>query len=205
MLKTIESINWRELTHAYGSAEDVPALLRGLTSPDLATVNKCLYELNGNVFHQGTRFEASRFVVPALFEIMAIVPPIVQLRVLPLLAALALGDSPPSDDSLPFRREVEFADAEGLSAADVATVYRQMVADEEPQDDELLDVAPTVWARDTYDAVASGAHELLVWAESRDAVFAAMAYSLTPWFPSLGAPSVHKLSLIHISEPTRPY
>lgn len=187
MLKTLESVDWASVTHAYGTAEDVPALLRGVTSPDSTRVERSFYELYGNVFHQGARFEASRFVVPVLFEIMALVPPPLQSRVLSLFAALALGDTPPSDESLPFRREVAFAAAEGVSAADVAPVYRRVLAHEDLPDDTFIDTAVTVWARDTYDAASCLAPELLAWAESTDAGVAALAYSLTPWFPCLGA------------------
>ncbi len=41
-------------------------------------------------------------------------------------------------------------------------------------------------------AASSLAPELLVWAQSTDAGVAALAYSLTPWFPSLAARAVKK-------------
>lgn len=40
MLEQLSSINWSDLSHAYGSAEDVPQLLRDLTSPHHDPVGK---------------------------------------------------------------------------------------------------------------------------------------------------------------------
>ncbi len=68
MLETLDSIPWEMLEHAYGSAEDVPGLLRQLLDPDPATRSETLEELYGNVFHQGTRYPATPYVVPFLIE-----------------------------------------------------------------------------------------------------------------------------------------
>lgn len=69
MLEGIDSVPWGELEHAYGSAEDVPGLLRKLLNPDPAVRSETIWTLYGNVFHQGTRFPASPYVIPFLIEL----------------------------------------------------------------------------------------------------------------------------------------
>jgi len=46
--------NWKDLTRAYGSAEDVPAILADLQSPSASKRENALSELFGNIWHQGT-------------------------------------------------------------------------------------------------------------------------------------------------------
>ncbi|MFE1960586.1 hypothetical protein [Streptomyces sp. NPDC059479] len=62
---------WAELEHAYGSAEDVPALLRGLASEDEEEVSSALGELYGSIFHQGSVYEATARAVPYLAGLAA--------------------------------------------------------------------------------------------------------------------------------------
>ena len=71
MLEKLNEVNWKKLSHAYGSAEDVPDLLRALASEDGEKREKAYYALYGNVFHQGTRWEASPHVIPFLYELLA--------------------------------------------------------------------------------------------------------------------------------------
>lgn len=55
---------WAERQHAYGSAEDVPDQLRALASDDAEQAEEALYELYGNIVHQGTVYEATAHAVP---------------------------------------------------------------------------------------------------------------------------------------------
>ncbi|MEV0777394.1 hypothetical protein [Streptomyces sp. NPDC050428] len=55
---------WAEREHAYGSAEDVPDQLRALASDDAETAEEALYELYGNIIHQGSVYEATAHAVP---------------------------------------------------------------------------------------------------------------------------------------------
>ena len=71
MFEGIDDIDWGNLTHAYGSADDVPALLRSLASPDEKTRKDAIYELFGNIWHQGTVYEATIYAVPYLVELLA--------------------------------------------------------------------------------------------------------------------------------------
>lgn len=69
-LDGIDKINWAELTHAYGPAEDVPDLLKALASDDQAQREHAFYELYGNIFHQGTRYQATPKAIPFIFNIL---------------------------------------------------------------------------------------------------------------------------------------
>jgi hypothetical protein len=65
-LTGLDDIDWAGLEHAYGSAHDVPTLIRGLLAESREVrddVMQCLYS---NIFHQGTRYEATAYAVPFL-------------------------------------------------------------------------------------------------------------------------------------------
>src|SRR6266487_4698818 len=70
ILEDLDKINWSQLYHAYGAASDVPVLFRQLLSKDKAIVDKAIYELFGNIWHQGTVYEASAIAVPFLQELL---------------------------------------------------------------------------------------------------------------------------------------
>ena len=62
---------WATLQHAYGSAEDVPAVLRALTDDDAEAAGEALQELYGNIWHQGTVYAATVEAVPFLARLAA--------------------------------------------------------------------------------------------------------------------------------------
>ncbi|MGC5307663.1 hypothetical protein [Micromonospora zamorensis] len=91
MLDGLDDIDWARLGHAYGAADDVPGQLRALLSSDSATRDEALGELYTNVFHQGSRFEASAYAVPFLLELLADPATPDPAAVLGLLSALVVG------------------------------------------------------------------------------------------------------------------
>lgn len=58
--------NWKELKHAYGSAEDIPEIISALR-PD--PTSSAWHELWSRVCHQGTTYSASPAVLPLLLDI----------------------------------------------------------------------------------------------------------------------------------------
>jgi HEAT repeat protein len=54
MLEDLDSIPWAELEHAYGSAEDIPPLIRALLSPDGDERENAQFMLYMGPLHQGT-------------------------------------------------------------------------------------------------------------------------------------------------------
>lgn len=70
MLEGLDSIDWASLQHAYGTASDVPDLLRSLLAEDKQIRDNAIWELFGNIHHQGTIYEASSYTIPFLMEIL---------------------------------------------------------------------------------------------------------------------------------------
>lgn len=93
ILNGLDEVKWAELQHAYGSAKDVPALLRDLASRDQKLGEKALYEFYGNIWHQGTTYEATRYAVPFLRQILADERSPFRSEILELLVSLAFGHS----------------------------------------------------------------------------------------------------------------
>lgn len=60
-------IEWGQLHHAYGAASDVPGRLADLRTGEWRAA---LAELSGNIYHQGTRWQASAHAVPVLVSIV---------------------------------------------------------------------------------------------------------------------------------------
>ncbi|MEU9828536.1 hypothetical protein [Micromonospora chersina] len=89
--RDVNSIDWASLTHAYGSAADVPGLIGDLRSADGGIRSAALYELYGNIFHQGSRYEASAYAVPFLLELVAERTTPARQEVIRPLADLAVG------------------------------------------------------------------------------------------------------------------
>ena len=71
VLDGLAEIPWRDLSHAYGSAEDVPGLLRAIASGDAEAAGNAVHELFGNICHQGTVYEATEYAVPFLARMAA--------------------------------------------------------------------------------------------------------------------------------------
>lgn len=94
-------VPWQELTHAYGSAEDVPELLEALYLDDEEKAGEAIYELYGNIHHQGTVYEASAPAVPFLAHAATTptTPPARRAELLMLLAVLA--DHPTTPPTTP--------------------------------------------------------------------------------------------------------
>ncbi|MET7475228.1 HEAT repeat domain-containing protein [Streptomyces sp. NPDC005648] len=71
MFTGIDEVDWASLRHAYGSAEDVPALLRGLASADPAEREIALDGMYGAVHHQGDVYDSTLACIPFLFALVA--------------------------------------------------------------------------------------------------------------------------------------
>ncbi|GHO59276.1 hypothetical protein [Ktedonobacter robiniae] len=93
MLEQLSSINWSILSHAYGSAEDVPQMLRDLASPDEQLRGIARGALYTNVYHQGTVYQASAYAIPFLLELLQQETVPEREEVLILLAYLAQGNA----------------------------------------------------------------------------------------------------------------
>ncbi|MGW7312380.1 hypothetical protein [Streptomyces sp. NPDC054854] len=70
MLDGIDDIDWAELEHAYGRADDVPDLLRAAGSADARVREEASDELHSSLCHQGTVYSATAAAVPFLARLV---------------------------------------------------------------------------------------------------------------------------------------
>ncbi|MDV9171819.1 HEAT repeat domain-containing protein [Streptomyces sp. W16] len=71
MFTGIDEVDWASLRHAYGSAADVPGLLRGLAATDPVERASALDGMYGAVHHQGMVYDSTLACVPFLFALAA--------------------------------------------------------------------------------------------------------------------------------------
>jgi len=71
VLAGLTDIPWAELRHAYGSADDVPGILRAIADGDEETAKEAASELFGNIWHQGTVYQATVPAAPFLARLVA--------------------------------------------------------------------------------------------------------------------------------------
>ena len=87
-LSALWEIDWAALRDAYGPASAVPQLITDLTlGPERR--KRAEWELYGNVFHQGTVYEASPFTIPFLVGLLAFAD--LRLGLLQRLLSMAIG------------------------------------------------------------------------------------------------------------------
>src|SRR5262245_10440033 len=69
MLEGLDAIPWAQLTHAFGSAANVAAMLLKLASSDAAEQQQGFDECYVAIWHQGTVYEATVYAMPFLMEL----------------------------------------------------------------------------------------------------------------------------------------
>lgn len=169
----LDDIDWAGLDHAYGSAEDVPDLLRALSSADEDERQAALGELFTNIFHQGNRYGASAAAVPFLLALAS--DPGAPERVWPLYLAAALA--------------IGYDEAHLPSGVDI-TAWREEAA-------RLRETDRAAGAElNAYDAVRTGLPTVRTLLGDDDAgVRAAAAYTVG-WFPEEAATTLPALDAL---------
>ncbi|MET9232637.1 hypothetical protein [Lentzea sp. NPDC003310] len=172
MLNGLDEIDWAALEHAYGAAEDVPDQLRALVSADDTERSDALGELFGNIYHQGTIYEATAYAVPFLLEALTAPECEEQPHLLFLLASIVVGYD-------------EMWLPGGLPIAE----HRATAANEPADEDYAKN-----WVR-AYDAVRAGVPLFRALLTSEPQVRCLAAYALA-WFPEEAADSLRALAPI---------
>jgi hypothetical protein len=85
----LKQVPWKDLEHAYGSAQYTPIWLLALLSDQAEQREQALDNLWASICHQGSVYEASCAAVPFLIEILAEVPDQRKSEILALLSGLA--------------------------------------------------------------------------------------------------------------------
>ncbi|MFF2513406.1 HEAT repeat domain-containing protein [Streptomyces sp. NPDC058086] len=101
MFTGMDEVGWASMTHAYGSAEDVPELLRGLASACPEERERALDGMYGAVHHQGDVYDSTLACIPFLFELVGHSELRDRDGVVELLVSIGGGDAfddgPPED------------------------------------------------------------------------------------------------------------
>lgn len=69
MLEGLDRVDWTRLTHAYGSAANVPAALRALALGGTSQATRALATLEDSLCQQGTRYTGTVAAIPFLAEL----------------------------------------------------------------------------------------------------------------------------------------
>ncbi len=205
MLESLDSVDWAGLTHAYGRADDVPGQIRGLCSAEPDLREKALHSLYGNIFHQGTRYEASSYAVPFLLELLAD-PATDRVTILVLLSHLAVGYGEaylPSgypiaehraaaaggDTLLADSRTYTSEDGEDDDWGDDARLFQYMESLDEADADRLHAHVELM----AYDAVRAGLPLVRTLLRGEDVQVRTAAAYLLGWYPQEGPASLPTL------------
>lgn len=197
-LAELNDVNWGQLEHAYGPADDVPGLLRTLTSEDADARAEARADLHASLNHQGVqRGPATLAAIPFLLGLLADGRTLERGALVRLLAELAVGDTwwfqhdglHPEHQLAPDHcsRPKAYSLIEG----------RDFNVRGFPRIGDRIDLSEGSMYRRIYDAVADGI-DLLVELSQADApdLRASIAY-LFAWFPAHGprtAPTLHRLT-----------
>jgi hypothetical protein len=214
VLAGLEEIDWAGLRHAYGPAGDVPGLLRALVSGSPAERKNSVHKLYGNIFHQGSRYEATAYAVPFLARLALDSRTLQRHAIVHLLVTLAIGYDeaylPTGVDIAGWRANVE-----RMHSADPAQRLRELDAWVEAARDEAgREVRSTLRAVDdpaealrsardelaAYDAVRAEVPRLRRLLGDGDPWVRAAAAYLTGWFPQEAPDSVSALRVLLAAE-----
>jgi len=71
MLQGIESVNWKNIHHAYGDASDIPEFLNRLADEtDFRNWQTILADFANHVFHQETLYPATAYTIPFINQLL---------------------------------------------------------------------------------------------------------------------------------------
>lgn len=183
LLEKVNEVNWESLKHAYGSAKDIPDDLRNLASQDEKIRGKALYNLYGNIFHQGTRYEATPYAIPFLYELIHTEAVRDKHKIVALLINLALGYE---EEYLPEGIDVEKF-KKGLLESEA-----QMTQDQKANCEKYGYSASAII--NCYDYVKEGIPILLQYLENQDNNLRKSVIYAISWFPELAESSIAKIT-----------
>jgi len=183
MLEGLTKIDWTKLTHAYGEASDVPELITSLASKDEEERKSALWELYGNIFHQGTRYEVTPYAIPFIFELIRDPQVLDKANLIKFTVDLALGYP---EAFLP----------KGPNVEDWAFDAEQLKEEEEA---EGLDDIDEDWLKhidafiNSYKSVLKEVPTYYKFLESKDSVLKIMAIFAIAWFREVASESANKI------------
>ncbi|MGN9914565.1 HEAT repeat domain-containing protein [Phytohabitans sp. LJ34] len=212
MLERLDDVDWDRICHAYGPASDVPDQIRDLCAADPDRREKARWQLWGNIFHQGTRYEATAYAVPFMLEVLADPDGADKAELVLLLSAIAVGyDSYWLPDGLPIAEHRRMAEGGGMLLA-AAPHPGDDDFDEDEGDAEYIEALSEREQEAMLAHVAVAAHEAVrqgvplfraLLGHTDPEVRAVAAYALG-WFPEDAAGSVPVLAALATSDVDEP-
>jgi len=208
VLERLDDVEWDRICHAYGPASDVPDQIRDLCAPDPDRREKARWQLYGNIFHQGTRYEATAYAVPFLLEVLADPDGADKGELVLLLCAIAVGyDSYWLPDGLPIAEQRRAAEGGGMLLA-AAPHPGDDGFDEDEGDAEYIEALSEREQEAMLAHVAVAAHDAVrqgvplfraLLGHTDPEVRAVAAYALG-WFPEDAGGSVPALAALATSD-----
>ncbi|SFJ84021.1 hypothetical protein [Amycolatopsis sacchari] len=125
----LDRIDWAAMTHAYGSAKEVPDLLRNLVSGDSRQREIALDGMYGAVHHQGDVYACTLAAIPFLLRIAAAPGLPGRADVLRLVASIGSAEQPEQPVDRRGMRHAEAAEA----VAEACPALLRLLADPEPE------------------------------------------------------------------------
>ncbi|MCG5437846.1 hypothetical protein [Micromonospora foliorum] len=192
-----EEVDWSSVSHAYGPAIEIPALLRSIKSDSQEVRQGAYGDLVDLLVHQGSRFEASAAVAPHLIDIVADPAVPDRFAACQVLAAVAVGDESSwlSDRPDPSDMRAEVQRRAPLSREELEAEHRDWIAaapNEEERSarerraewgDVEADRDEQRWTIEAYDAVRAGVPVYVAALEASEAAVRLYAAYLLAWFP----------------------
>jgi hypothetical protein len=194
--KMLAKENWVSLSDAYGSADELPSLLRSLMESDSHLRKQAYEDLVSRIVHQGvSRFEASAHAVPYLVSMASLPDMPERPRLLDLLANIAIGDmSSWLDGSLAqlrttvareaalSREELQLELETWVLSAETDELRKRRADNVRSVDVEFLRDARK-WDLQAYDAVKESIPEYVQLLRSSDPDVCMWAAYVLGWFP----------------------
>ncbi|MFJ2302279.1 hypothetical protein [Streptomyces sp. NPDC087787] len=202
LLTGLDEVDWANLNHAYGTADDVPGQLRALCGDDEQAQQEAFGGLFNHLAHQGVRCQASPYTVPFLARIALGGPRTARELALRLLTGLAVNRDEECEildgaDIAAWRAEAAENSSDKLLA-----LYEQALATEQDEQrrrnlqdtrDWLAAGNPTD-PRDSsmrsYDAVLAELPALLGLLDNESPEIRTRTAYLLAWFPDLADTSL---------------
>lgn len=184
MLENLDNVAWDQLYHAYGAAGDVPEMLRGLGSHDESIRRWAESEIRKSIIHQGGYWEATKYTIPFLFELVEKLSTPHRKSIMGLLLNIATGNDWLNDRSLPIQ-ENRFSRVDGLTAVDYHHYTVAMYERDPIVTPKIWVDLAIIWERDTYLTMQEHTDQLLALTHDDELQIALYAISAIPWFPKI--------------------
>ncbi|KAI5460715.1 hypothetical protein BGZ63DRAFT_387664 [Mariannaea sp. PMI_226] len=187
-LTGIDDIDWSSFDHAYGSAADVPPYLRKIQSADEEERQLGWSGLYANIYHQGTRYNATPIAIPFLYKILDFPTTPKKEEFLEYFVMLSLGGlntgKPLGTGITPWNKRKELEGAEEMPKMTQEELEAAM-------DDEVAWEAVKqrtsynrhVWGYQSYRAVQAGLDSIIACLDNESASVRAYAAYALAWFP----------------------